>query len=78
MNPRFRISVGSEVEYEDLVGELYYDDRIVVVLTQEQGPTALEMQLFGPSDEPAWCFQLGEFEQALGDLKSKMWALRRT
>jgi len=78
MNSRFRITVGSDLEYEDLVGELYYDDQIVAVLTQEQGPEAMAVQLFGPPDGPSWSFRLAEFEEALGVLKAKLWRLRRT
>ena len=37
MNPRFRITIGSEPEYDDLVGNLYFDDCIVCVLTQKPG-----------------------------------------
>jgi hypothetical protein len=78
MNPRFRISVGSEVEYEDLIGELYYDDQIVVLLAQERGFGAMDMQLFGPSQERSWSFKLIEFQEALEALKTKLWDLRRT
>lgn len=78
MTPRFRITVGSEPEYEDLVGDLYFDDHIVCVLTQEEGFHAMQMKLFGPPDGGAWSFSLTDFEEALGALKKRMWELRRT
>jgi hypothetical protein len=78
MNLRFRITVGSEPEYEDLVGDLYFDDQIVCVLTQEQGFDAMQVEIFSPPDGGTWSFALAEFEEALAALKKRMWELRRT
>lgn len=78
MNPHFRITVGSEPEYEDLVGDLYFDDQIVCVLTQEEGFQAMQMKLFGQLNGEAWSFSLADFEEALAALKKRMWELRRT
>jgi hypothetical protein len=41
MNSRFRFTVGSEPDFEDLVGDLYFDDQLVCVLTQEEGLEAI-------------------------------------
>jgi hypothetical protein len=78
MNPRFRITVGSEPDYEDLVGDLYFDGQIVAVLTQERGFDAMEIQLHGPPTGGRWTFDLADFEAALSALKRRMWELRRT
>jgi hypothetical protein len=78
MNQQFRFTVGSEPEYEDLVGDLYFDDRIVCVLTQEGGFDAMQIQLHGPAEGGTWTFSLSDFEEALGALKKRMWELRRT
>ena len=77
MNPRFRFTVGSEPEYEDLVGDLYFDDRIVCVLTQEGGFEAMQVEIHGPPEGSAWSFPLADFETAIGALKQRMWELRR-
>ncbi|HEX4376112.1 MAG TPA: hypothetical protein VHZ99_03060 [Steroidobacteraceae bacterium] len=78
MNPRFRVTVGSEPEYDNLVGDLYFDDAIVCVLTQEDGPEAVRIKLFGPPHVDNWEFSLREFEEALAALKQRLWELRRT
>jgi hypothetical protein len=77
MNPRFRITVGSEPEYDDLVGDLYFDDSIVCVLTQEAGLDAAQVEFFPPPGGGIWKFALRDFEEALAALKSRMWKLRR-
>ena len=78
MNPRFRITVGSEPDHEELVGDLYYDDQIVCVLTQEAGFKAMQIEFFGPPGHGACKFPLADFEEALSALKKRMWELRRT
>jgi hypothetical protein len=78
MNPRFRFTVGSEPEHEDLVGDLYFDDHIVCVLTQEGGFESMQIELHGPPEGGSWSFSLADFEAALGALKQRMWELRRT
>lgn len=78
MNQRFRITVGSEPDYEDLVGDLYFDDQIVCVLTQEEGFDAMQMKLFCPTKGDEWNFSLTDFENSLSALKKRMWELRRS
>jgi len=77
MNSRFRFTVGSEPYIEDLVGDLYFDDQIVCVLTQEEGLEAARMKLFCKPDRAAWDFPLADFEETLNALKQRMWELRR-
>ena len=77
MNPRFRITVGSEPACDDLVGDLYFDDSIVCVLTQERGFESAQIELFNPPGGGSWKFALRDFEDALAALKKRMWDLRR-
>lgn len=78
MNSRFRFTVGSSFGYEDLVGDLYFDDRILCVLTQENGFEAMKIELHGPPAGDTWTFPLADFEAALTAMKRRMWELRRT
>lgn len=78
MNARFRITVGSEPDHEDLVGDIYFDNLIVCVLTQEAGFEVMQMEVFPPPGGGTWKFALRDFEQALAALKTRMWELRRT
>jgi hypothetical protein len=83
MNKRFRVTIGSDVNLEDLSGDLYFDDQIVCVLTQEEGFENLKLELFGPPPKgkphgDKWTFPLREFEEALAKLKQRLWELRRT
>lgn len=78
MIPGFRFTVGSDTDYEDLVGDLYFNDHIVCVLTQERGFEAMQIRLHAPPHGSVWSFSLADFEEALAALKQRMWELRRT
>ena len=78
MTPRFRLTVGSEPDHEDLVGDIYFDDQVVCVLTQDAGFEAMQIELFAPLGGGKWTFALADFEEALASLKKRMWDLRRT
>jgi hypothetical protein len=78
MNLGFRFTIGSLPEYEDLVGELYFDDCIVCVLTQEGGFETMQIEIYTPPSDGFWKFALKDFEEALAALKKRMWELRRT
>lgn len=77
MNSGFRFTVGSEPEREELVGDLYFDDHIVCVLTQEDGFEAMQIELHRQPEGGAWAFSLADFEEALAALKKRMWELRQ-
>ena len=77
MNQRFRFTVGSEPGHEDTVGDLYFDDRIVCVLTQEGGFEAMVVEFHLPPGGGRWRFPLAEFEAALGALQQRKRELRR-
>ena len=77
MSGRFRFTVGGEPDFENLVGDLYFDDQIVCVPTQEAGFEAMGVAIHGPPEGGAWAFPLAEFETALAAVKQRMWELRR-
>ena len=77
MNPHFEVSVGSEYDYEDLVGNLYFDGAPVCILTQEKGFDAMEVEFLPAPSGGRWHFSLNEFDEALAALKKRMWELRR-
>lgn len=76
-NPNFRVVVSSDPDYEDLVGEVYYHDVIVCLLTQEDGFNMMQLELFTPTTGDKWIFNMNEFEDALKAVKARLWELRR-
>jgi len=74
----FRFTVGSDPDHEDLVGDLYFNDRIVCVLTQEGGFESMQVEFYPAPGEGSWTFALADFEQAFAALKERMRQLRKT
>lgn len=72
---QFRYTVGSDVAYEDLIGEVYYGDHLVCRVSQEAGPGLLRIA-FIHTEEPVES-DLSDFERCLAELRSKLEALRR-
>ncbi|MBI5432004.1 MAG: hypothetical protein HZA52_04155 [Planctomycetes bacterium] len=77
MDPRFRITIGSDPDHEDLVGELYFAGQIVCVLTQERGYEAMEIELHVPRGEQKSVLPAAAFFEALEHLRKRMQELRR-
>ena len=73
----FRVEVWSNPEYDDLIAEIYYGDKSIGVISQEDGYSLLNIGLerSGPSDLVR--FKLAEFEAAIALAKERLWELRR-
>jgi hypothetical protein len=72
MDPRFKLVIASDVDYEELVGELYFDDQVVCLVTREEGPTNMKLQIFPPKDGSSWIFPLADLTQALSHLQREL------
>ncbi|WP_041941533.1 hypothetical protein [Waddlia chondrophila] len=73
----FRIDISGDLEYEDLVADIYFKDEFVAMLTQEKGYENLEIDIYPPKFKEAWHFNYSEFEQALKYAKDRLWELRK-
>ena len=45
MKSKFKITICSDVDYEELIAEIYYDEIYVGLLNQDRGPDQLEIEL---------------------------------
>jgi len=72
MNPRFRTAIASDVDHDDLVGEIYFDDQIVCVLTRGRHPGAIDLELVPKGNRESWVFELSEIEEVLDEVKERL------
>lgn len=77
MNRDFKILISSDLEYEELCAEIYFQDQFVAMLTQENGIENLEIQIHPPKNAPFWVFKFSEFELALQSAKSALLDMRK-
>ena len=65
MEKRFKIIISSDLQYNDLCAELYFDDQFVAIVTQEKGLENLEIEIHPPKNHSFWNFNLSEFQNIL-------------
>ncbi|MFH0914333.1 MAG: hypothetical protein V1849_03480 [Chloroflexota bacterium] len=84
MANKFRITVGSDTEFEDLIAYLYHDEDLIGIISQEEGfanlrihlPIGIEFPIRIPYKEML-TLNLRELEDAIKKAKERLWELRR-
>ena len=71
-DPRFKILIASPPEYEDVVAEIYIDDRYVGLLSADDGPHMLRFDV--ATDPDPLKLDLDVFERALAAAKARLLA----
>ena len=73
----FKILVSSDLNYNDLCAEIYYDDQFVGIMTQEQGFENLEIEIYPLPNQQHWTFKLIDFEEVIKSAKETLWEMRK-
>ncbi|MFA6119334.1 MAG: hypothetical protein WC688_05405 [Parachlamydiales bacterium] len=76
MKNDFKIIISSDLSYEELCAEIYFDDQFVAILTQEEGFENLMIEIYPPENKKMWLFKFSEFEKTLITAKEKLWKMR--
>lgn len=77
INKKFRTDIVGDLDYEDLIADIYFEDQILAVLTQEDGFENLRIKIYPPKDKDFWNFKFDEFEDVIHHAKKRLWELRR-
>ena len=73
----FRVDVCSDLEYEDLIADIYFQDKFVAMITQEKGFKNLEIEIYAPKGQEKWLFKFSDFENVINHAKQRLWDLRK-
>ena len=73
----FNFSIGSDLDYEDLIADIGCDDQLVALLTQEGGFENMEIKIYPPKEGECWSFRLDEFEEIIHKARKRLWELRK-
>ena len=76
-NSNFRVDILGDLEYEDLVADIYFNDEPVAMLSQEKGFDNLEIEIYPCKSRDKWQFKYSEFEKVLQSAKQGLWELRK-
>lgn len=74
---KFKILISSDIEYDDLCAEIYYENQYVGMLTQEKGFENLEIEINPPKEQEKWVFKFSELMIVLEEAKETLWKMRK-
>lgn len=74
---KFEFTVASDVDFEDLIADIGFENNLVALLTQEEGPSNLRIRIYPPKNGEFWDFRLNEFEQIINSARQRLWELRK-
>ena len=77
INADFRVNIFGDLEYEDLVADIYFKDEFVAMLSQENGFENLEIEIHLPKGKEKWTFKFADFDRVLQHAKQRLWDLRK-
>ena len=61
----FRIVIVGDLDYEDFIADIYFNDEFVAMLTQENGFEQLEIEIAPLEGGGNWGFKYSDFEKAI-------------
>jgi hypothetical protein len=73
----YHITVCSLPDYEDLVAEIYINDKFVSLMSQEKAEGQFLLELGPGNDNESTVFDLAVFEEAVATAKEKLRKLKR-
>lgn len=74
---KFNFTVGSDLDYEDLIADIGFDNQLVALLTQEEGFENMKIKIFPRANGESWEFSLRDFEDVIKSAKERLWDLRK-
>ena len=77
INKKFRIEIVGDIDYEDLVADIYFEDQFLLMLSQEKGFENMQIEINTKQNQKLLVFKLSEFEEAINFAKNRLWELRR-
>jgi hypothetical protein len=75
---KFDFVVRSDLDFEDLIAEIGYENNLVAILTQEEGFQNLRIRIYPPKNEDFWDFNFQEFEDTLSRAKMRLKDLQKS
>ena len=74
----FKMTVGSDVDFDDLIADITFENQLVALLTQEDGFQNLRIRIYPPKNKEFWDFRLNEFEKVIDRAKTRLCELQKT
>ncbi len=72
MDNKFTIEICSDLDYEEMVADISYENDVVAIITQEDGIENMKIQILSPASNESWNFILDDFIEAIGFAKKTL------
>lgn len=73
----FDIIISSDIQYEELCAEIYFNREFVAIITQEQGIEHSIIDVYPPLNGEKWTFDYVEFIQILKDAQNSLMKMKK-
>ena len=68
----FEIIISSDIDYEKLCAEIYFNGEFVAIISQEKGIDKEIIEIYPSKNMSSWSFNLLEFIEILNEAKNKI------
>ena len=72
MNNKFTVEICSDLDYEEMVADISFENKRIAMITQENGVDKMEIEIFGGSSLNYLAFPLDEFIKTIEFAKNKL------
>ena len=69
MEDTFKLRICSDLEYEEMVVDICWNNNTVALLNREKGIDNLEIEIFPPDESNSWKFPLDKFIETIQNAK---------
>lgn len=78
MENNFRIRICSDVDFEEMVADLIWDNKEVATVIQEKGVDKMEVIIYPPpKDSISWNFPFNDLVKALNEAKERLLKMQK-
>lgn len=73
----FDIRICSDLDHEEIVVDLYFDNSTLAMINQDQGLEKLEVELFPPPNQTSWVLPFNELVEILSKAKKTLHEMQK-
>lgn len=73
----FNILISSDVGYDDLCAEIFFENEFVAIISQEEGADNMQIEIHPPRSQEFWTFNFAEFENIIKEAKETLLGMQK-
>lgn len=79
MQDKFRIRICSDLDYEEMVADVTYENHTIAMITQENGVENMKIEIFPPEEEiKSWTLPLNDFIEIIVFAKKRLIEMQKS